>query len=241
MNPRFGKRTWVKLWVNEWLDGTTRFEMTDSQRAFWIDLLAMAGRSRTPGIICAGQVNGSFVGYPITKFQSLLSEPMDVEATFCLFERTGKIQIEITQEIPIRLYKLTLINWDKYQSEYQRQKKYRKGLQRSDRQSYTQGNKTEGEGEGEGDTEGEKKQYGAAASAAAFSSLNFAPFGPKRFRAIWTEEFAGVEKTGEFTDAMERTAQRCQHEKVKVPAQFFTLKRQVEKMEIDARFRKRPL
>jgi hypothetical protein len=54
-NGSFGKRSWVKLWTNEWLDGTTRYQMSDAQRAFWIDLLAMAGRSRFPGIICAGR------------------------------------------------------------------------------------------------------------------------------------------------------------------------------------------
>lgn len=155
MDQRFGKRSWVKLWVNEWLNGTTRFEMTDAQRAFWIDLLAMAGWSRIPGIVCAGQVNGIYVGYPITKFQSLLSEPMDVEATLELFERSGKILIEITQEIPIKLYKITLINWDKYQSEYQRQKKYRKRLQQSDRKSYVEGNKTDPES----DTESEINRH----------------------------------------------------------------------------------
>lgn len=52
----------IKLWVNEWLDGTTRFQMSGAQRAFWIDLLAMAGRSRFPGIICAGMDGELYVG-----------------------------------------------------------------------------------------------------------------------------------------------------------------------------------
>jgi len=156
MNPRFGGRQWVKLWVNEWLDGTTRFEMTDAQRAFWIDLLAMAGRSRFPGTICAGQVDGKYVGYPLNRFQSLLSEPLDVEETLKLFERTGKITIETTAEAPVRLLKVELINWNRYQSEYQRQKKYRKRLQQSDSKSDTQSNKTEVEVEVEGEGEGEK-------------------------------------------------------------------------------------
>jgi hypothetical protein len=141
VNPTFGSRKWVKLWVNEWLDGTTRFEMTDAQRAFWIDLMAMAGRSRFPGIICAGQIDGQFIGYPINKFQALMSEAIDVEATLALFERNHKIEIEITQENPTKLYKLTLQNWDRYQSEYQRQKKYR--LQKSDTPGYSKSNTTE--------------------------------------------------------------------------------------------------
>lgn len=159
MNPRFGRRTWVKLWVNEWLDGTTRFEMTDSQRAFWIDLLAMAGRSRFPGIVCAGKTpEGKLIGYPINKFQSLMSEPIHVEETLDLFARTGKVSIEETSAEPIRLLAIKLLNWNKYQSEYQRQKPYRqKGLQQSDKQSYSKGNKTEVEVDSEVDTETEKE------------------------------------------------------------------------------------
>ena len=150
MNPRFGRRTWVKLWVNEWLDGTTRFEISDAQRAFWTDLLAMAGRSRFPGVICAGKINDEFVGYPINKFQALMSEPLDVESTFELFKRTGKVTFRITSESPTKLYMLELTNWDKYQSEYQRQKKYRRPkLQRSAEQGDTSSNKTEVEVERE--------------------------------------------------------------------------------------------
>jgi len=160
VNPRFGRRSWVKLWVNEWLDGTTRFEMSDAQRAFWIDLLAMAGRSRFPGIVCAGQIDGKFVGYPLSKYQSLMAKPIDVEQTFKLFERTGKIVVEVTSETPVRLYKVSLCNWTKFQSEYQRQKPYRLHgkLQPSDQPSDEQSNNTEVEVEVEGETEVENPQ-----------------------------------------------------------------------------------
>jgi hypothetical protein len=143
LNPQFGSRKWVKLWVNEWLDGTTRFEMSDAQRAFWTDLLAMAGRSRFPGIICAGQIDGKFVGYPLNKFQALMSEPIDVESTFALFEKNRKVEVEVTQETPTKLYKLTLLNWARYQSEYQRQKPYRQKLRKGDTSSDTESNTTE--------------------------------------------------------------------------------------------------
>lgn len=148
MNPRFGKRVWVKLWAEEWLDGTTRFEMSDAQRAFWIDLLALAGRSRFPGRICAGEVNGSYVGYPLGKFQALMAEPIDIWETLCLFEKTGKIKLTVTAETPVKLVMIELLNWGRYQSEYQRQKPYRtQKLQRSDSQSYnlsdSKGNTTE--------------------------------------------------------------------------------------------------
>lgn len=116
-NPLFGKRKWVKLWVNEWLDGTTRFEMSDAQRAFWIDLLALAGRSRFPGKICAGEVNGVPVGYPLNKYQALMAEPIDVWQTLSLFERVGKIRLVVTSEAPVKLVMVELLNWDRYQSD----------------------------------------------------------------------------------------------------------------------------
>ena len=123
------RRNWVKLWVNEWLDGTTRYQMSGAQRAFWIDLMAMAGRSRQPGIVCSGKDGDHFVGYPLTHFQALdAGQEIDVLVTFKLFEDTNKITVEVTSEMPIKLYKVTILNWEKYQSEYGRQKAYRGGF-----------------------------------------------------------------------------------------------------------------
>jgi len=48
------RRQWIKLWVEEWLGGTTRFELDPAERSVWADLLAMAGRSKFPGIIASG-------------------------------------------------------------------------------------------------------------------------------------------------------------------------------------------
>ncbi len=119
-------RPWFKVWTNEWLDGTTRFQMTGAQRAFWMDLIAQAARSRYPGVICSGKDGDSFVGYPLTTFGALdPGAELDILATFELFVSTGKIVLEVTAEKPVKLYKVTIINWGKYQSEYLRQKSYR--------------------------------------------------------------------------------------------------------------------
>jgi hypothetical protein len=128
------KRHWVKLWVNEWLDGTTRFQMTGAQRAFWTDLLAMAGRSRFPGLVCSGRDGDSYVGYPLTTFAALdPGAELDIKATFELFVATGKIAVEVTAEKPVKLYKVTITNWSKYQSEYQRQKPYQETYRQKSR------------------------------------------------------------------------------------------------------------
>jgi hypothetical protein len=127
MNPSQGKRVWVKLWVSEWLDGTTRFQMSGAQRALWIDLLAMAGRSRYPGIVCAGKNDDKWVGYPLKTLSALdAAGEIDILGTLELFERTGKVSVEVTSEVPVRLYKITICKWETYQSEYLRQKGYQR-------------------------------------------------------------------------------------------------------------------
>lgn len=115
----------MKLWVSEWLDGTTRFELTAEQRLLWIDLLALAGRSRFPGMIYAGIGEGEKkVGYPLTYLAGILSfQPAGLREALSILERHH--HIEIFESAPECLV-LSIINWDKYQSEYQRQKASRK-------------------------------------------------------------------------------------------------------------------
>jgi len=109
--------------------------MTGAQRAFWTDLLAMAGRSRFPGIVCSGRDGEAYVGYPLTTFSALdPGAELDIPATFDLFVATGKIAVEVTAEKPVKLYKVTIMNWDKYQSEYQRQKPYQDSYRQKSRQ-----------------------------------------------------------------------------------------------------------
>jgi hypothetical protein len=112
----FGKRSWIKLWTVEWLEGTTRYQMSDGQRAFFVDLIAMAGRSRTPGVICAGSDSGQIVGYPLKRFEVLVGPTVDVLETFALFERLGKTKIAVTNSTEPKLYSVELVNWKKYQS-----------------------------------------------------------------------------------------------------------------------------
>lgn len=100
--------------------------MSGAQRAFWIDLLALAGRSRYPGVICSGCDNGKFIGYPLSVFTSLdAAGELDIKATFELFVSTRKIDVEVTSEKPFFLYKVSIINWEHYQSETSRKQKQR--------------------------------------------------------------------------------------------------------------------
>lgn len=47
------KRWWVKLWTNDWLSGSLRFDMTPIQRSIFLDLIALANESRDRGFIRA--------------------------------------------------------------------------------------------------------------------------------------------------------------------------------------------
>src|ERR1700738_5197428 len=198
--------------------------MSGAQRAFWVDLLALAGRSRYPGIICSGRDGDHYVGYPLKTVGALdAGAEIDLLSTFELFAKTEKITVEMTAKEPVELYKVTICNWERYQSEYQRQKRHRKReLQLSDRKSDTKGHATEGEGDTE--PEGEEKQQ----SAAAFRALGFEePFGRIEFRKVRTEEYKALSENpdGTFTDAMERTMQRCKSVKIPVPPLFFNTNR----------------
>ena len=56
---------WLKLYADEWLRGSTRFELSPAERSVFIDLMAMARLSKHPGVVCAGKYgDGSLKGYP---------------------------------------------------------------------------------------------------------------------------------------------------------------------------------
>ena len=121
------KRNWVKLWVDEWLSGTTRFELSEKQRSIWIDLIALAGKSRFPGIIASGQYEDSYRGYPLSYLAgSLVYSEVDFIDALNNCEKYGKIRIERHVHDDIENLVIHINNWDKYQSEYLRQRKYNK-------------------------------------------------------------------------------------------------------------------
>ncbi len=123
-NPLGESRPWIKLWVAPWLDGTTRYEMSGSQRAFWVDLLAQGARSRNAGVISPGQVKEKLLGYPLAWFQGFQPD-IEVMATLELFQSTGKIElVNDGDRIAVKILK-----WDKYQPPLNgaaRTKKWRK-------------------------------------------------------------------------------------------------------------------
>jgi hypothetical protein len=207
MNAQFGRRAWVKLWVTDWLDGTTRYEMSGAQRAFWIDLLAMAGRSRIPGMICAGRIGERIVGYPLSVFNGLdAAGELNVAATLDLFESSGKIQVEVTQEAPLKLLKIKILNWEKYQSEYSRQKRYRDQKLQPKLQPETRlSDMTEGEVEGEVEQKHSANPSGPHDSVSASSDLSSEELAVvRRVWAYYIDKLGKNPKLLSFTEQRKR-------------------------------------
>lgn len=108
------RRTWVKMWVNECLQGTIRFDFGPDERGVWYDLIILAGNCRIPGIISP---NGNSP-YPHKYIAGLLNIDLELlEKTLEKCQASGRIE-ETEQGIK-------LVNWEHYQSEYERQKPYR--------------------------------------------------------------------------------------------------------------------
>lgn len=108
------RRAWVKMFVEESLGGTIRFEMTAAQRGVWYDLIMLSARCRTPGIISANENQP----YPHRYIAGVLN------IDEALLEETLEICKE-KERIAENEHGIVILNWDKYQSEYQRQKPYR--------------------------------------------------------------------------------------------------------------------
>ncbi len=107
-------RRWVKLWVSESLRGTIRFDFTPAERSVWYDLLVLAGDCRQDGLIAPG----SGVPYPL----KWIAGTLNISST--LLKKTLEI-CKSSERIEINGDGIKILNWHKYQSEYERQKPFR--------------------------------------------------------------------------------------------------------------------
>jgi hypothetical protein len=117
---------WIKLWVDGWLDGTLRLDLSPDERALFVDLLALAGRSRFPGIICAGED----VPYP----HHILATRLGLDLDF--FERTLE-KLKLQDRVSENRNGIHIVNWDRYQPSYTKKEGGQKGNQeKSIREKY---------------------------------------------------------------------------------------------------------
>jgi len=109
-------RTWVKIYCDNWLTGTLRGE-TPSLRGIWADLLALAGSGKYGD---TGEIKlQNDVGLTDLQLQKLLNLSRKVW-------QKAKKRLILTERIAINSRNIiTILNWKKYQSEYERQKPHR--------------------------------------------------------------------------------------------------------------------
>jgi hypothetical protein len=111
-----GSRTWIKIYCDKWVTGTLREDAPDI-RGVWIDLLALAGSGQCGDTGEIKLANG--VGYTDGQIADILriSKPLWRKAKARLLE-TERIKI-------LPKGAICITKWGKYQSEYDRQKRYR--------------------------------------------------------------------------------------------------------------------
>ena len=175
-----GRRTWFKVFVSPWLRGTLR-EETAELRGVWADVLALAGDSAygdkgtiqlAPGV---GLTDAQIV-------EVLKLQPGEWERSKPRLQVTDRITVNGGNSIQI-------VNWARYQSEYERQKPYRMTSHKKPEKERKpkrpkkkprvtgQGDKAglhgEGEREGEGDiNKDKKKRYSVVNARHVISYLN---------------------------------------------------------------------
>lgn len=118
-----GKRTWFKIYADSWITGSIRKETLET-RAIFVDLMAMAasGLYGDDGILKCQ--NG--VGYPLNLLSKVLFVSQKrLSKSLKQLSSSGKIDIDSNGII-------TILNWKKYQSEYDRQSQYRGKTQEKD-------------------------------------------------------------------------------------------------------------
>lgn len=119
---------WFKVWAEPWFDSSMRIELTNDERGIWLDLLALACRSRFPGMIASGRdEKNQILGYPLRFLvaKTISWTEKQIKDALETLKVTGRISIT---ETPLRTGEIgqiiTIMSWEKWQSEYARTKKY---------------------------------------------------------------------------------------------------------------------
>jgi len=148
------RRSWIKIHCDKWLRGSIRQEPAFI-RAIFVDLIAMAGDSAygNEGIIKLAE-NVGFTDEVLAGIIKVTKKEWQTAKKSLSDGPEPRIEIiELSSG-----YAIKIINWSKYQSEYNRQKSYRQSYKQRYNDYYQKGNKVEGEGEREGEGDIEKKE-----------------------------------------------------------------------------------
>ena len=142
------RRTWIKLWVDQCLRGSMIAELTPEQRWIFVGLLLLAGDSEIPGVIYRRKdEDGNLLGYSdVVLADTLGVEEDEIKVGLVRMVEKNKVSIDGRGVISI-------CNWKKYQSEYERKKSGRTNVHPDDGQKSA----LDRDREGDRDREEEKK------------------------------------------------------------------------------------
>ena len=109
------RKIYRKSWPFDNLFGTLRHDLDSSQRGIWNDLLDMGKISRVqPGLIAPSK-DASYPHEWLAAFLNVTSEQLE----------SALKKLKETERIAEDGHGIVILNWSKYQSEYDRQKPYR--------------------------------------------------------------------------------------------------------------------
>ena len=112
-SPRY-RRRWIKLWVQETLYGTLSKELTALEQSVWFKPFALGGDSPAAGKICVAK------DIPYTDDQLSKLFNVDIETLIGAEE-----ELLATERIHYSNDVICITNWEKYQGEYERLRKWR--------------------------------------------------------------------------------------------------------------------
>lgn len=111
-----GRRTWIKLYPIDCLEGSIRYQLEADERGVWYDLLKFSAICVNPGTI-SDKDNRPYPHSFVANRLNIAIELLERTLTKC--EAEGRISENATG--------IHITNWKSYQSEYERQKPYRQG------------------------------------------------------------------------------------------------------------------
>ena len=86
MNKRNSDYLWIPLWIDKWIFGSTRIELSLEERGIWVDFMALAGKDN--GYIRANETTP----YPLEQLAGLLIIPIEtLKKAIKKFIETDKI------------------------------------------------------------------------------------------------------------------------------------------------------
>lgn len=132
---RPSRRAWVKLWVNEFLGGTVRWQLTLAEQGMWATLMCLAGASRFPGFIASGYESDSrsrMLGYPLIWLANQIGTT-EADLSTVLVKLQAQHRVAVLEQTSLlgcdpdlKVVLIEIVGWSKYQSEYQLKRQRRK-------------------------------------------------------------------------------------------------------------------